>query len=783
MKKLLFVGLLYAALGAASVLTSELLAATLTVTNSNDSGPGSLRESIAIAAPGDEIQFDAGLVSKPIVLISGELLISKDLTITGLGESQTILDGNAVTRILNIASDAHVAISNLTIRNGFDGHLLASGVVGEGGGVYNAGTLSLTRVSILSNTAGLYGIHALSVRGGGVFNNGTITFDHCSLGHNQAVGEISAGGGAIYNLGSATLNATKISDNIHQVARAHGVLGAAIYNESSATAILVDSEVARNTGVAGGILNYGVIVLSRTTVSDNLGSLYAAIANGGDATLTDSIIRGNNACPLATVGGIENGGFPGAGFHVQLRADRVLVSENSSCGRSGGIENFGEMRLTNSTVTNNSVVFGAGGIINYGTADIVSCTITGNRSNNIGGIAMERGDLRIKNTILTGNFCPISNFPGQECGGINTNCGGTGTSLGNNLLSNNSACVWLGDAHLTDAVAADWETIFEGADIVSYGRAPLLAENGGPTPTIALLPDSAALDFIPPEACTDQEGNPMTVDQRGTSRPQGPGCDIGAFEFSQPRGAGFWAHQCSDKGYLQVSASELQALFAMISDASSAFPECAPISCDFLQPQNPKNDMRARAQQGLLDVWLNVTSGRLTRGRPIDLAGLTTATTVGEALSQLETIVCDPTATRSDLGNAKDIAEALNGSADDLELATTESSLSLMPGATRTITLGLINMSETSRNYSLTVSSPWPVRLSASRVNALGSGQEAQITATVTAPLNTEIRQGQFRISATDLATAGTLSRNVAISMRVVSGSGFQPAQKPTKVE
>ncbi|HXC67073.1 MAG TPA: right-handed parallel beta-helix repeat-containing protein, partial [Nitrospiraceae bacterium] len=514
MKKLLFLGLLYAALGAASVLTSELLAATLTVTNSNDSGPGSLRESIAIAAPGDEIQFDAGLVSKPIVLISGELLISKDLTITGLGESQTILDGNAVTRILNIASDSHVAISNLTIRNGFDGHLLASGVVGEGGGVYNAGTLSLTHVSILSNTAGLYGIHALSVRGGGVFNNGTITFDHCSLGHNQAVGEISAEGGAIYNLGSATLNDTKVSDNVHQVARAHGVIGAAIYNESSGTVSLVDSEVARNTGVAAGILNYGVIVLSRTTVSDNYGSGDAAIVNGGDATLTDSIIRGNNACPLGTVGGIQNGGF--------LRADRVLVSENSSClGRSGGIENVGEMRLTNSTVTNNSVLFGAGGIINNGTADIVSCTITGNRSNSIGGIAMERGDLRIKNTILTGNFCPISNFPGQECGGINTNCSGTGTSLGHNLLSNNSACVWQGDAHLTDAVAADWETIFEGAEMVSYGRAPLLAENGGPTPTIALLPDSAALDFIPPEACTDQEGNPITVDQRGTSRPQG----------------------------------------------------------------------------------------------------------------------------------------------------------------------------------------------------------------------------------------------------------------------
>ena len=197
---------------------------------------------------------------------------------------------------------------------------------------------------------------------------------------------------------------------------------------------------------------------------------------------------------------------------------------------------------------------------------------------------------------------------------------------------------------------------------------------------------------------------------------------MGAFEFSEPRGAGFWAHQCSDKGFKQVGATELETLFGSISDTSSVFPEFAPATCEFLQPTAPQNDIRARAQQALLDVWLNLDSGRLTRGRSVDLSGLTNATTVQEALSQVELTVCDPLASRSDVGNAKAIADALNGKADDMELAAQESTVTLLPGAIRTVLLGVVNMSAGNRNYSVTASGPWPVRLSATRINALPPG-------------------------------------------------------------
>ena len=60
----------------------------------------------------------------------------------------------------------------------------------------------------------------------------------------------------------------------------------------------------------------------------------------------------------------------------------------------------------------------------------------------------------------------------------------------------------------------------------------LLADNGGPTETYALLPGSVAIDRIPPAMCVDADGQPLTEDERGVARPQGVACDMGAFEFS-----------------------------------------------------------------------------------------------------------------------------------------------------------------------------------------------------------------------------------------------------------
>jgi len=72
-------------------IAMQLRAATITVTNTNDSGPGSLRQALTIANDGDTIAF---AVTGTIGLTSGGLVISKSVTISGPGADQLSIDGN-----------------------------------------------------------------------------------------------------------------------------------------------------------------------------------------------------------------------------------------------------------------------------------------------------------------------------------------------------------------------------------------------------------------------------------------------------------------------------------------------------------------------------------------------------------------------------------------------------------------------------------------------------------------------------------------------------------------
>jgi hypothetical protein len=99
------------------------------------------------------------------------------------------------------------------------------------------------------------------------------------------------------------------------------------------------------------------------------------------------------------------------------------------------------------------------------------------------------------------------------------NCAGNAqiASLGHNL-SDDASCNLAG-AHDIDDTAA-------GLDPAG------LASNGGTTQTIALLPDSPAMDAVPIADCTDAQDQPLLIDQRGSVRPVGSGCEIGAWELN-----------------------------------------------------------------------------------------------------------------------------------------------------------------------------------------------------------------------------------------------------------
>jgi hypothetical protein len=172
-------------------------ATTITVTNTNDSGPGSLRQALLDANDGDTITF---AITGTIGLTSGELLVDKSITISGPGADNLAVDGNANSRVFHIDSARIVSISGLTITNG---NVTGDFPNGSGGGIYNDhATLTISDCAINSNSA--------TGSGGGILNDSsetgsaTLTINNSTLNGNSGLT-----GGGIYNAafdgGSAAL--------------------------------------------------------------------------------------------------------------------------------------------------------------------------------------------------------------------------------------------------------------------------------------------------------------------------------------------------------------------------------------------------------------------------------------------------------------------------------------------------------------------------------------------------------------------------------------------------
>lgn len=255
-----FVGLLILLAGCSPL---SVLGATLTVTNTDDSGAGSLRDAIADAHPGDTINFSV----TGTIILNSTLSITRDLTIAGPGASSLAISGNNLVRVFYVSS-GQVNISGLTIEDG--------NVSSLGGGIFNAGTLALTSSAILHNTGNV----------GGIWNDGTLTLTSSTVSNNTGVA------GGIYNEGIATLTNSTVSGNS---APATGC-SAGICNYGG-TLTLTNSTVSGNSapsgGVNGGIFNFGTLTLTNSTVSGNSGSVGGIYNDFGTLTLTNSTISGN----------------------------------------------------------------------------------------------------------------------------------------------------------------------------------------------------------------------------------------------------------------------------------------------------------------------------------------------------------------------------------------------------------------------------------------------------------------------------------------------------------
>jgi hypothetical protein len=294
------------------VLEDRTVLSTLTVLNASDHDPGSLRATIAAASNGDLIVFDPALDGQTITLTTGELLLDKDLSITGPGAGLLAVSGNNFSRVFEVASNTTVSISGLTIRNGRS--------VTFGGGIYNAGTLMLTSATVSDNVTVGYEPDF----GGGIYNRGTSTIQNSTITHNTAEGvnsgtEVGFGGG-IYNVptvafpfviegGIVTVSNSIISDN--QANHGGGIFNAlGELPTAGATVTISNSSIAGNDASSdgGGIDNSwdnpagrNILTVSNSTISGNTtesassgGYGGAGISNQGILNMRNTILAGNS---------------------------------------------------------------------------------------------------------------------------------------------------------------------------------------------------------------------------------------------------------------------------------------------------------------------------------------------------------------------------------------------------------------------------------------------------------------------------------------------------------
>jgi hypothetical protein len=224
-----------------------LLATNRTVTNLNDSGVGSLRDTIAASADGDSINFS---VTGTITLTSTELAIAHNITINGPGANVLSVSSNrsGFYRIFNITSGT-VSISGLTISNG---QVQFTNTSIGGGGIRNGGTLTLNNCVIDSNQATGGGF--LPGVAGGIWNDtsGTLTMVNCTISNNAAGAASNALGGGIYNTGTLTMTNSTVSGNAIGAGGEFGgqVSGGGISNSSNGTLSMLNCTVSNNSATA-----------------------------------------------------------------------------------------------------------------------------------------------------------------------------------------------------------------------------------------------------------------------------------------------------------------------------------------------------------------------------------------------------------------------------------------------------------------------------------------------------------------------------------------------------
>jgi hypothetical protein len=306
-------------------LEDRTVPATLTVANTNDSGPGSLRAEVAAAQWGDTVEFSPSIAGQTITLTSGEITVPDHLTIDGQNNDITI-NGNNNSRIFEVANPdgGYDYINNLTLENGE--------VSDADGG-------------------------AIQVDTGGGLSMSNVTIENCVALDNDGTG---GNGGAIENDGSLALqlNNCTLTNNL-----ASGNGGA------------IDSNGTQYSGTGGLNVTGGSLIGNSTT-----GGYGGAINTADPTSLTNVAFGGTGANqPNTAVGGggaVNATGTESDPFPMQVSGCNFTNNQVNTPGQagSGGAIRANAVNLTvmGSAFTGNNVGSGDSGAIDYA----MSCNTT-----------------------------------------------------------------------------------------------------------------------------------------------------------------------------------------------------------------------------------------------------------------------------------------------------------------------------------------------------------------------------------------------------------------------
>lgn len=390
MNRIIFVGLL--------LISISSQAATIIVTNINDSGLGSLRDAIANAVNGDVIRFDPNLLAgSPTITLQSEIAFSKSLNINGLYNTTDTLriSGNNICRIFNISNTTSVVLDSLVLINGY-----AADSTGKGGAVHfsYSSSLGITNSLFKNNTS--------VSNGGGVYCkanqlsiNSCVFYDNISGGSGGGVychNNLNCWGSKFFNNTSNGGSGVGIGPNNFGNPNYINFYGCTIKNNTANysgggvnvstnghlelvfSGCQIDSNIANNNGggiranVSAGVYTSCVIVLDNTSVSYNVvtngdgGGIYATAFGSSVSSSSSNVNMTRSSVCYNTC---FASGSKGGGIFIESNGQRVL-----DCKRS--------------TISNNNADFGGGVYEGNNTAssfaNITNSTIYDNNAYSLG---------------------------------------------------------------------------------------------------------------------------------------------------------------------------------------------------------------------------------------------------------------------------------------------------------------------------------------------------------------------------------------------------------------